>query len=895
MRVYLCYTQADLERAKVLQGLLQGAGVRVFFDKDSIPGGDDWRRSLERELTASDAVVAVWSADSVPSPWVLQELSLACIFKKKIVPCVTDNAPLNPIIAHLQAIPWGDNLESFERRLFDSLGITFPSDDAAKPVASVAEAIDRYKQSIGLQFGCLSVLGRSEICPIDTVYAPLQIREELHSGSHSEPFPVPQLLTMAIPNIVLLGHPGAGKSTALRYLVHRALTLRNIFPMYVRIAELMNTDHDIEDFLVEQLKGQLGRQVSDLLSKDERFCRAGTLLLLDGLDEISDDERKLFQKHLAGFQKGHPDCRIAITSRFAGFSRELFGAFRVYDLEPLTDGNIEEYIRSVCSVDLSHKAWLLIRGDSRLLELARTPFLLAMMCASPAALGVGATQRAGLFRECIKYLLKEKDYEPTGPGREATPEEVAQTLEQALKTIAVRLFKLDIKDEFSEDEILFSVKELARTSEVSPRALVDTLISSTGLLQRSGKRLCFVHRTIWEYFVALGMQDEPLDNLLERAAIPAWEEPIRLYAGLSAADNIDSLMKGLWEINKGLTLRALTELPEVPTRLLAQLAGGLERTDRVRLMYDLEEALRVIRNPLDSKRMLLDTVRVIVTFERDCEVLYRCLFLLENMAKDQNCDECQILVDSILSSSARAERLGRYLSDPTFRCELVSIAPAEFIMGTNDKQRTPDEQPAHSVRLDGFAIMKYPVTNKLYYDAFPYAIDRREVRSRDDDQPVIFPTWYEAYMFGRWLGWDLPTEAEWEYACRAGGKDDAVLYDYAKIPEYAWFADNSDNRTHGVGEKRPNSCGLYDVLGNIREWCKDWFSGEYYSACDKNGTVTNPSGPARGTRKSLRGGGFDWNIANLVPTYRNSNPPDSSYYVNGFRLVSREKIPLTTV
>jgi len=891
VRIYLCYTQADLDHAKTTQGILQDAGCKVFFDKETIPGGEEWERSIERELGNSDAVVLIWSRNAARSGWVLRELSMAYLKAKKIVQCTLDTQPLNPLIEHLQALSWGDDLSLFKSRLLESLGISPVDDERGKAPASVPEAIEKYKQFIGLQFGCLTVLGRSEVCPIDSIYLPLNIRQEALDDGQREPIPVTQLLTLPVLQSVVLGHPGTGKSTALKYLVHRALNMQNIFPIYLRIAELMNTDESLEDFITEQMKGQIGKQACELIAEDERYCRAGTLLLLDGLDEITEDEKRQFVKHLAGFRKGHPDCKLIITSRFAGYSPETLPGFVTYYLEPLSPSNIEEYVKAVCPVELRDNAWSLIKGNSRLFELAKTPFLLAMMCASPSALGAGATQRAELFRECIKYLLKEKDYEPSGPGREAAPEEVAHFLESAMKTIAVRLFKLDIKDEFSEDEILFSVRELAQKNGIGARELVEKLISATGLLHRSGKKLCFVHRTIWEYFVALGMQDESIDNLLERASVPAWEEPIRLYVGLTPPEGVPSLITGLWGKNKGLTLRSLTELTDIPRSLLAQLVGGLESADRVRLMYELEETLRVIRNPLDAKRTLLDTVRVTLSFEKDCEVLYHCLYMLEGMAKDQDCHECQLLVDAILETKSIDARRSKYLSDSSFRCEFVSVPAGEFTMGTDDKGRTPDEKPAHTVRLDGFSIMRYPVTNELYYDAFPYAVDRRESRSDKDHQPVIYPTWYEAYLFARWLGWDLPTEAEWEFACRSGGRDDAELYDFAKIPDYAWFAENSGNLTHEVGLKKANSLGLFDMLGNVREWCKDWFADGYYEACAKTGIVTNPVGPARGKRKIIRGGGFDWNVANLVPTYRPTNTPDSSYFVNGFRLVSRERTP----
>jgi formylglycine-generating enzyme required for sulfatase activity len=125
----------------------------------------------------------------------------------------------------------------------------------------------------------------------------------------------------------------------------------------------------------------------------------------------------------------------------------------------------------------------------------------------------------------------------------------------------------------------------------------------------------------------------------------------------------------------------------------------------------------------------------------------------------------------------------------------------------------------------------------------------------------------------------LPTEAEWEYACRAGSTTRFSFGDdEQRLGDYAWFEKNADGRTHPVGLKMPNAWGLYDMHGNVWEWCQDWY-GEYPA-----GSVIDPAGPANGPGRVLRGGcilNASWNIRSAL---RSNDLPDFKDAVVGFRL-----------
>ena len=187
--------------------------------------------------------------------------------------------------------------------------------------------------------------------------------------------------------------------------------------------------------------------------------------------------------------------------------------------------------------------------------------------------------------------------------------------------------------------------------------------------------------------------------------------------------------------------------------------------------------------------------------------------------------------------------------------ELVLIPAGTFRIGS--KQGDDDERPVHEVRLtQPFYLGVTEVTNAQWKAVMG------EVPShwQDDDRPVERVSWNDAVAFCRKLSalpaeraagreYRLPTEAEWEYACRAGSK---TAYSFGddewSLGEHGWFDGNSDGQTHPVARKKPNAWGLHDMHGNVWEWCSDWY-GEYPA-----GATTDPAGPAGGSSRVFRGG-----------------------------------------
>jgi len=210
--------------------------------------------------------------------------------------------------------------------------------------------------------------------------------------------------------------------------------------------------------------------------------------------------------------------------------------------------------------------------------------------------------------------------------------------------------------------------------------------------------------------------------------------------------------------------------------------------------------------------------------------------------------------------------------------ELVEVSGGTFEMGCTSEQNNcdGDETPVHTVTVDGFKISKYEITNQQYadfmneigansdgsYNGTLYLdMDHSECKvdyfggqfvpeSGKENHPVIKVTWYGANAFCEYYVGRLPTEAEWEFAARGGNSASATLYaDSDNIDEVAWYYYNCSS-TQEVGTKSPNELGIYDMSGNVWEWCNDWYGAFYYS----NSPQDNPQGPSSGSYRVLRGG-----------------------------------------
>ena len=279
-----------------------------------------------------------------------------------------------------------------------------------------------------------------------------------------------------------------------------------------------------------------------------------------------------------------------------------------------------------------------------------------------------------------------------------------------------------------------------------------------------------------------------------------------------------------------------------------------------------------------------------------------------------------------------------YTGDKTLdMISFVQIPSGDFMMGSNyeDEPDNPykgeglseDERPVHKVVVDSLEMSAYEITNNIYVSFLNEALQKGDITVSEDivygldgnyqgqeyinldlvtseiyysdsvfrfkegreNHPAIEVTWYGAKAFALYYNCDLPTEAEWEYACRAGTNTRYYLGDSeSDLARAAWYWENSyypgvHTCTHPVGMQEPNAWELFDMLGNVLEWCNDWYDENYYTSRAK----TNPFGPETGHYRILRGGSWGFNAVFNRIADRFYDVPDQHNHFRGFRIVRR--------
>lgn len=240
-----------------------------------------------------------------------------------------------------------------------------------------------------------------------------------------------------------------------------------------------------------------------------------------------------------------------------------------------------------------------------------------------------------------------------------------------------------------------------------------------------------------------------------------------------------------------------------------------------------------------------------------------------------------------LPSAASLKTGTEYALDlgPGIKIEMVWIPSGNFIMGSeeNESDRRKDESPLHPVELDGFWLGKHEVTQQQYRRILGAKFGRFHGSGR---LPADTVRWNDAAQFCARLSvltnqhCALPTEARWEYACRAGTTTRFFFGNEHRLSEFAWTVEDSKNKPHKVGQLKPNPWGLYDLYGNVNEWCADWYDPAFY----QNFPAKNPMARAEGQGHVFRGGSYMTIGAGIRSARRDHGNETDRLWGQGFRI-----------
>ncbi|MCI0495130.1 SUMF1/EgtB/PvdO family nonheme iron enzyme [candidate division KSB1 bacterium] len=819
-------------------------------------------------------------------------------------------------------------------------------DRIEEPPAEVI--IKKYWQQLiqDSDFNSMPVIGKRERQRLENLYVRLQVTaqgdktvlaERFHSRKIDKTCPEEMIPHDMPPNVainlfhrfVVLGAPGMGKTTMFRYIAYTVSRLglglvrtdefllekkSSLVPLYLPLNELVSTSEDLVGCLKKYVNKRFPGCKAIVQVLDSLLKSGQCLMLLDSLDEVAEKNLRQVKESIKGLLNNSDwqDNIVLLSCREGNWrkddvSLDFPAVLQIVDLDAPAIG---EYLlhwfgteASADAIELKDK----ICNTARLKMLATNPFLLSLI----AWLSKGKElpeRRVELYVKCIDALLKEKhkdeyDRFPTKFGSDH-----AEFKARILTDVAFAMMSRNLT-EIRRNEL----RDLIRTSlgsgdvmDERPGQLIDEIHKGSAILRETNAEhiYMFQHNTFREYFAARKLANT-IAPLLEKSDFsdlirnhtsrplqwikdPLWTEVYRLTVGL--LDNPTPALELLFDLDPTLAARCYLDAHAKKVNhatIRQRWTGRIDRNERIKIIQGIKESVKETREILDF------IAGIFLTGETDTEVLYHCDALLQSIGTD----EANQLSQRMFDHWPKERQLKAH--EPAFKqdkfWQIAEIKGGEFKMGSNEYD---SEKPIHPVKIAPFRLGRFAVTVGQYQRFDPdhkarYAKDYKEF-FKTENQPVIFVSWHDAYIFCKWAGGRLPTEAEWEYACRAGTSTpfstgdnlttDQANYDgnypYKNYPKGKYL-----KKTTPVGSYSPNALGLYDMHGNVYDWCSDWYGGSYYAECKKKGIVENPTGPMSGSPRVLRGGCWYSDAQDCRSANRNFNAPDYRSARIGFRLV----------
>ncbi|MEO0481920.1 MAG: SUMF1/EgtB/PvdO family nonheme iron enzyme [Planctomycetota bacterium] len=702
--------------------------------------------------------------------------------------------------------------------------------------------------------------------------------------------------------VVILGDPGAGKTTHMRRLALGVVDPRlgpkalgmpdDVLPVFLPLRHLVAADLDTlgEDLLVRSCDKHLAPTAESAhhLLND----RGQLLYLFDGLDEVPADLRMATAHWIESLRKRDETSWFAITSRYAGYTEDvsLDAHFLEVHLRPLTNVQIDDFVHNwyriventfdpdhaavrapTCARDLLERLRVKSLAATRVAEMSGNPLLLTIICLIHRSRGQALPDaRLALYEDCLVCLLhlwREAKTLGNHLGHDDG--------ERLLQPLALHYHQRGEARLPSDEIVPLLAEELRRRGlRVDPEQFLRAVRDESGLLTGwSNDSYGFLHLGFQEHLAAkelvsrsqdaalAGEKLESLDELAERFGESWWEE---------------------------VTLLLLAQCSQTLFRRFFERV--LHRSDIAAHESFLQQCLREAREkdstPFES---FLKRKRPKVSPEQRA-VTERAIRQIEGRG-------ARVEVVSSGSGESPVDPGGLIQRErfvhPECGVEMVRIPAGSFRMGG---KRHGDEKPVHDVTFaQPFWMAATAVTNEQFRKFCeltghtpPESFKNRQLNG--SEQPVVEIRWRDAAAFCEWAGLILPTESMWEYACRAGTKTEYWSGDAEDaLARVGWYRENSGGRLHAVAEKAANPFGLFDMHGNVWEWCEDTWHGSYRGAPDDGSAWVDKGSPYR----VVRGGSFQDDAKGCRSSYRFWRHPSDRGGDQGFRPASSSLDPFT--